>query len=252
MEALLACLERHSLPMPTAPWLWLGTLVLLLCLLAVVYGVVLLRRNMDWVEDRYRVLDTRMTRCAARPWVFLKSRFSRNELVGLELTVGAALIVLLVALFAEVAEGWIDEDTLLQVDEATHCALEGVLSGRALDVISFLTHFADVLTLVVLGILLFGLLLWRGWRWQALALFLAIAFGQALLWTMKWVFARPRPEQALADAVGQSFPSGHSFSATVFYGFLIFLAWQLSAPVATRVAATVLLARAWFAWRGRS
>ena len=290
METLLACLERHSLPLPSAPWLWLGAIVSLLCALAVVYGVVLLRRNMDWIEDRYRLLDAFLARCAPRLWRFLKLRFSPQQLVGLELTVGAVLIVLLTVLFAEVADGWLDRDTLLQVDLATHCALEGLLSGRTLDAIRFLTHFADVLTLVVLGTLLLGLLLWQGRRWQALALFLAIAFGQALLWSMKWAFARPRPEQGLADAVGQSFPSGHSFSAMVFYGFLLFLTWQFCASAAMRAFATVvlgllilaigasrlllsvhwvsdvlggfviglawlcaslLLARGWFAWKGR-
>src|SRR5690554_6605658 len=115
METLLACLERHSLPLPSAPWLWLGAIVLLLCTLAAVYGAVLLRRNMDWIAHRYRLLDAFLARCAPRPWRFLKSRFSPQQLVGLELTAGAVLIVLLTALYAEVEEGWLDRDTLLQV-----------------------------------------------------------------------------------------------------------------------------------------
>ena len=295
METILSCFQDNALPVPgrLSLYLWLGAAGLLFALAAAAYGYLLLRRNLSWLEERYSALDRWLSasRRFSRPWRFVKSRFSPNELLGLELTVSAGGIVLLIMLFAEILEGWADQDTLLLVDQAVHCSLAGVVGGVALEGISFITHFADVLTLVVLGSLLFLVLLWLRKWWQALALFLAIAAGQGLLWGMKWFFARPRPDQQLMDAVGQSFPSGHSFSAMVFYGFLLLLAWQWCAQKWLRIAASVLLvlliltigvsrlllsvhwvsdviggfaiglawlmaslllSRAWFAWRNRS
>lgn len=290
MEALLACLEENSLPLPPAILLWLSAAGLLLAVLAAFYGFVLAGRNLDWLEGGYRLLEAYLSRRVPRFWVFLKSRFSRTELLGLELTVSASLIVLLIVLFAEITESWADRETLFRIDQATHCVLAGFLTGGMLQAFRFITHFADVLTLVVLSAVVLAFLLWRRRLWQAMALFLATAAGQGLLWGMKWFFARPRPDQQLMEAVGQSFPSGHSFSAMVFYGFLLFLLWQFCASKALRLLgslalalliltiavsrlllsvhwvsdvvgglviglawllASLLLSRAWFVWKGR-
>lgn len=241
MNGLLDCLRAQNLPVPTALTLWLALATLLALLLGVLYGFLLLRSRPDWLENGFERLDARLQAWLPRPWRFLKSRFSTGQLIGLELTVSATLIVGLIALFAEILESWSEGGTFYQVDQATHCTLEGVLQGRWLDLFSFITHFADVLTLVIFSSLLLCFLLWRRWWWQALSLFLAIALGQALLWSLKWLFARPRPEQPLMDAVGQSFPSGHSFSAMVFYGFLLLLLWQFCLSRALRLAGSLLL-----------
>jgi membrane-associated phospholipid phosphatase len=245
MKTLLRCFDDNAADLPDhRPLLWLilGILGLVLALRLSLFGFMLLRRRRDWIEASCRYLNERLSRHAPGPWGFLKSRFSRNELIGLELTLSATSIVLFIALFAEILESWSDEETLYSLDAATHCALAGILSGRSLEVFRFITHFADALTLVVLSTLLLGLLAWRRQWWQALALFLAIAVGQGLLWGMKWFFARPRPDQQLIDAVGQSFPSGHSFSAMVFYGFLVLLLWQFRVSRALRVAGTLVIA----------
>lgn len=241
MNGLLDCLRTHDLPVPTALTFWLAAATLLALLLTALYGFVLLRRRQDWLLSCYESLDGRLRAWLPRPWSFLKSRFSTQQLIGLELTVSATLILGLIALFAEILESWSEGGTFYQVDQATHCTLEGVLQGPWLDLFSFITHFADVLTLVIFSSLLLCFLLWRRWWWQALSLLLAIALGQALLWSLKWLFARPRPEQPLMDAVGQSFPSGHSFSAMVFYGFLLLLLWQFCLSRALRLAGSLLL-----------
>src|SRR5690554_3604787 len=77
MEILLACLERNDLPVPDAPWLWLGAGLLLLGLaLAGVYGLfALARRGRDRLEGHLLWLDGLLSRRAPRPWNFVKSRF---------------------------------------------------------------------------------------------------------------------------------------------------------------------------------
>lgn len=60
--------------------------------------------------------------------------------------------------------------------------------------------------------------------WLALKL-ASVAIGSLLLmYSLKFLFARPRPDTPLIDpAVGFSFPSGHSLNSMVFYGILIYI-----------------------------
>lgn len=244
METLLHCFEGNALNLPDRPLLWLGIgiLGLVFALLLSLFGLMLLRHHRNWIEAPCQYLNKQLSRHAPGLWDFLKSRFSRNEVIGLEFTLAGAFIVLFIVLFAEILESWSEEEIIYSVDVAIHCALADVLSIHSVEIFRFITHFADMLTVVVFSTLLLGLLLWRRQWWQALALFFAIALGQALLWGMKWFFARPRPDRQLMDAVGQSFPSGHSFSAMVYYGFLVFLLWQFCVSRALRIAGTLFLA----------
>lgn len=65
--------------------------------------------------------------------------------------------------------------------------------------------------------------LWRmpARRSDALALLLAAAGGQGVVYGLKALFHRARPEAAFAS-LGYSFPSGHSFAAVTLYGMLAY------------------------------
>ena len=58
-------------------------------------------------------------------------------------------------------------------------------------------------------------------RPDALALLLAATGGQGLVYGLKALFHRARPEAAFAS-LGYSFPSGHSFAAVTVYGMLAY------------------------------
>jgi len=74
---------------------------------------------------------------------------------------------------------------------------------------------------VIVGVILF---IRKNW-WRLLALFLAVGIGQAVLNILKVVFQRPRPKTEMF-VFSYSFPSGHVFSATVLYGFCIYLTFR--------------------------
>lgn len=61
-------------------------------------------------------------------------------------------------------------------------------------------------------------------KWGTLFFVIAIGGNGALTWLLKQIYHRGRPSinQAI-DAIGFSFPSGHSMGSVVFYGFLIYL-----------------------------
>ena len=64
----------------------------------------------------------------------------------------------------------------------------------------------------------------------------------ALLFLIKNIFRRPRPEeQMLKNIAGYSYPSGHSFSSFTFCGLLIFLIWSTNIHKAAKWVLSILL-----------
>ena len=65
-------------------------------------------------------------------------------------------------------------------------------------------------------------------RWLVAGL-VGLATGQLVRWSVMTSVGRPRPahEFWLTGAGGQSFPSGHTTTATLGYGLLGYLLWRL-------------------------
>ncbi len=90
-------------------------------------------------------------------------------------------------------------------------------------------------------VVLTSVFLWRkGKRWAVARLIFSITGGTLVFTGLKLLFHRPRPVDMLVPATGYSFPSGHAFMATVFYGLLIYLVWTESQSRAVRAVATTL------------
>ena len=78
----------------------------------------------------------------------------------------------------------------------------------------------------------------------------------ALLFLLKDIFRRPRPEERmLKNIAGYSYPSGHSFSSFTFCGLLIYLIWSTGISKAAKwilsivlllFACTIALSRVYF------
>jgi undecaprenyl-diphosphatase len=98
------------------------------------------------------------------------------------------------------------------------------------------TPFFTVMTLIgtpaglgVLVTIIAAILAMGGrWRWAAY-FFLTSTIGGLLNLQLKSYFARARPElaEALRDAHGYSFPSGHAMGSTVVFGALCYLAFRV-------------------------
>ena len=83
---------------------------------------------------------------------------------------------------------------------------------------------------IVMGILIVVIFLWKRRPWDAATLAAAIVVVVAIGAPMAAVIARVRPEDSLAESVATSFPSGHT-------------------AVATTIAVTLgLLLRRWYVW----
>ena len=222
--------------------LWLAVTALLLAVLAASFIYLLARRHRDVLLGALRWLDDRLSTAMPRLWHFLKGRFTRHAPLGLGLTVATALFFGAIYLFAEVTDSWTDQEALYRIDRSANERLaDAFSSGSLLGALRLVTHFGGVPTMLAISA---GLALWlwrRRDRWELLALLLVSAGGQALLWSLKWIYARPRPGEGLTSSVGYSFPSGHSFTSMVLYGFILYLVWQHTERRAWRVLAALLL-----------
>lgn len=93
--------------------------------------------------------------------------------------------------------------------------------------------------MIVIGVILIGVLVWRRRRADAATLAIAMVAVVAIGATMAAVIGRTRPADSLAESVATSFPSGHTAVATTVVVMLGLLLWRRSVWVAG--AAWVLL-----------
>lgn len=222
--------------------LWFALVAGTLVVFVLGFAVVLARRQRHLLLAGLGRLDAWLRRHLPAAWSFTRRRFALDVWYGLALTVAVVLAAGSTLVFVEVTEGWTDQAALYEVDRAVHEQLDGTLTDGGAAFFRAVTHFGDFL---VASALTLALALWfvrRRQRWRLLALGLTMVVGEAIVWTMKYVFARDRPGSQLADAVGASFPSGHSFTAMALYGFVIYLVWRSRLGRGAQVVATAVLA----------
>ena len=145
---------------------------------------------------------------------------------GFALVLGAAL------LFAEIAEHLGPGGAMARADAALAESIRVHVNPVILRAFAVVTHFGDVLSMSLLGVVV-ALLLWQR-RQPALALGWVLAVGGNALLNplLKRVFERVRPvhEHGLVSELGWSFPSGHTSSSTVAYGMLAYIAIRTLPP----------------------
>lgn len=151
------------------------------------------------------------------------------------------------AVFAALAAVAATDDPLLAVDAAAHAALFDALGGGRLPVVIAVTWLGNNATIVAAAtVLSVSFLLARRAAWTV-RLIAASGGGAFVITGLKALFARVRPLEQVVEAAGWSFPSGHAFASTVFYGVLTALVWQATPRPAVRwtaVAVAVLIAGA--------
>ncbi len=155
-------------------------------------------------------------------WHFISRRFSREEPFGVRLTIGAAISFVFLYLFLGIVEDLIFKDPLVKSDLRVMSLLQ-IFRASAFDhVMLFFTYLGNW-QIVIAGTALLAtyLALSRRWPW-CVALLVSIVGGEGIVWAIKSLSGRPRPDlaNALVPAQGPSFPSGHAFVAFAFYGLV--------------------------------
>lgn len=153
---------------------------------------------------------------------FLRARLSPAEFIGLDLTIGAVLLIGASFIFGGIAEDVVTGDPLTIVDREIAVWLHMHATPTLTAAMKFISLFAS--WHVITGICLFMALYfaWKRSRYRLVALMLAIPVGMLMNGMLKYAFHRPRPSWDVPILIIESFgfPSGHAMSATLIYGFL--------------------------------
>ncbi len=175
---------------------------------------------------------------------FLRARLSREGYLGLHLTVGALVLIVLALLFGLIAEDVATADRITVLDVQVAQWFHSRATPPVTRVTLLFTQLHSTLGITVLSSLL--ALYWvraKAWDWL-LTLVLTVPLGMLLNVALKNIFQRVRPafDVPLLSLSTYSFPSGHAAAATLFYGVLA--AWLVSRAAAWRQRAIIVLAAA--------
>src|SRR5467141_3402878 len=207
-------------------------------LVALVVGLVL---GWRWFErNRARLVERTQSswqRVLARPapqrlkvryphaWTFVAARFAGGEYLGLHLTIGLAISLAGLWVFAGITEAVIHHDPLTQFDVTLLDWIHAHATPAGYAVFNAISLLGSPVTLTILALGV-GLLLAARRQWILLGGWLAAFAGGGLLDTvLKLVIQRPRPPYAAAflHDYSWSFPSGHAMESLIGYGMLAYV-----------------------------
>lgn len=137
---------------------------------------------------------------------------------------GLAIAGLFIVLFAELAEEVMSQE--FGIFDSFIIKLILVNQSPAIDALMiFITELGSVWFLGTLSIVVILALWFKAKdKWGVLFFIIAVGGGGLLTTLLKRLYGRERPSiNEEIDAVGFSFPSGHSMGSLIFYGFIIFL-----------------------------
>ena len=170
---------------------------------------------------------------------FVRRRLARGVPYGLGFTLAFAFVVAALAAFAGVVDAVTEADDLARLDGSAHDVLFNAF-GASRQLGLAVTWFGNNAT-VTAAVVLVALALVLGKRyWAAFRVVFASALGGLVVRGLKELFARDRPLEQVISAAGYSFPSGHAFAATVFYGMMVYLVFRLTDRRWARVLAAVV------------
>lgn len=154
----------------------------------------------------------------------MEAENKKASFLAIILIAGLGIASIFIWLFLELAEE-ILENELRRFDTSVIASFNAIKTPALDAIYTGITELGSVWFLSTLSILMILLLWFKAKnKWGTLFFIIAIGGNGALTWLLKQVYERGRPSiNEAIDAIGFSFPSGHSMGSIVFYGFLIYL-----------------------------
>lgn len=161
----------------------------------------------------------------ARQIAFVEARLSPHSFLGLQLTLGALVLIGASWVFGAIAEDVMTGDPLTKVDAQVAIWLHEHGTPFLTRLMLIVTHLHGTIAISFFMAITALFLLWKRERFWLMALIVAVPGGMLLNVLMKHAFQRTRPtfDDSLLTLTTYSFPSGHVAGSTLFYGFLVAL-----------------------------
>lgn len=157
------------------------------------------------------------------------------------ITIGTAIVLFVIGLnaFVELTDELV-EDELGPFDRSVTAWVLSFRNEGLTAFFQFMTNMGDLIAYSVISVVIgaYFYIRHRSWRFVAQTL-LVLLLSTLCNVVLKRVINRARPTlEHLVSVNTQSYPSGHSMSAMAFYGFLIYLCFQMNMH---RVARALLI-----------
>jgi undecaprenyl-diphosphatase len=160
------------------------------------------------------------------------------------LLLAAGFIIVAAGLLAGPLVQLLRSDAVAHIDADWPALIHARFGARAMQAMAFLSTLHGTAGILAMAAVL-AIALWQGGRSDALPWLVATVPGGLLLnAAVKLAVHRARPDWGYAaqHLSTFSFPSGHTAGATVFYGFVLALAWRRYRSAAARAG---LVLAAW-------
>ncbi len=152
----------------------------------------------------------------------------------------AVIIILLTMFVCFILIGLdVSYNNIYELDSSIHDYAVSIRSTPLTLFFKAITNFAN--PFVIGGISLALLFILKDKKRYTFALFLNLGLTALLNLSLKYIFARERPDlaQSLIMETGYSFPSGHAMFSVAFYGYLMFLLGKLNIKKSTAIPVTI-------------
>lgn len=163
---------------------------------------------------------------------YISSKFKKAlaALALLSIEMAIVLVIFLLALIAFIVivrHIFVMKDE--HFDDRVFTYLSSLVSPRNNGIMLFFTELGKHTFLIPANIVLIIFFLFiRRHRWYSIKVPAIALSSLALMFLLKNLFDRPRPDiPLLEEARGLSFPSGHALMSVTFYGLLIYIVWKL-------------------------
>jgi membrane protein DedA with SNARE-associated domain/membrane-associated phospholipid phosphatase len=196
-----------------------------------------------WIRFLQRPGISALRRRFAPQIAFVQARLSAKSYLGLQLTIGAIVLIGASWLFGGIAEDVVSGDPLTVIDLQVAQWFHDHSTALMTQIMLILTHIHGTVPVTLAVVLMAAYLAWkRNWYWL-ICVSLTVPFGMLLNVLMKYAFHRARPsfDDPLLVLTTYSFPSGHVAGATLFYGVVAAMLISRTAAWRWRVM-TVLIA----------
>ncbi|HXH41895.1 MAG TPA: phosphatase PAP2 family protein, partial [Thermoanaerobaculia bacterium] len=175
-------------------------------------------RGDEWLRSWTR-------RYAHHPLVgaFVRKHFISHERSFVRLAIGIVVMALAGYVFVHILHGVLTDSKLTAADVRLHNTLRMFQSEQLHRRYSAITRLASFWFVAPFTLALAALMYAARRRRDALVLLAAVVLPAVFGVLLKYIVDRPRPVEARPFVAGPSFPSGHTLSATVIYGFIAYI-----------------------------
>jgi undecaprenyl-diphosphatase len=156
---------------------------------------------------------------------FIARRLSPNSYLGLHLTVGLSISIVLIWIFGNITEDFLTGEPFVAMDQWVVEKILYFRSPLATNVMEAVTQLGGIRFIAPGSIVVIAYLLLKRRFEMATVFAAAIGGGSLLNSVVKIIIHRPRPigTTTLIAASGWSFPSSHATASVIFYGMTAYL-----------------------------